>query len=139
MDGTLINGEVDGMVDVCALEQLMPERGAGALVGELPVAVFRLSDGSVRAVQQLDPYSGANVLSRGIVGSHDMTAEDGSVRTVPTLTSPMYKQVWDLDSGAVLDAAGTEDHPLAVHESAVRAGRVLVAPRPRPVAEDATA
>lgn len=124
----------DGLIDVCALEQLMPERGAGALVGEHPVAVFRLADASVRAVQQLDPYCGANVISRGIVGSHDVTDEDGTVRTIPTVTSPMYKQVWDLDTGAVLDAAGKEDFPLAVHEAEVREGRVLVSPQPRAAA-----
>lgn len=117
------------MIDVCALEDLLPERGAAALLGDRQVAVFRLEDGGVRAVQQRDPYSGANVLARGIIGSHDLG--DGAV--VPTLTSPLYKQVWDVDSGAVLDAAGGEDLPIDVHDAEVRGGRVLVAPAPRTV------
>ncbi|MEK8228505.1 nitrite reductase (NAD(P)H) small subunit [Oerskovia sp. M15] len=41
--------------------------------------MFRLADDRVLAVQQRDPFSGANVLSRGIVGS---------VGETPTITSP---------------------------------------------------
>ncbi|MGY5764860.1 nitrite reductase (NAD(P)H) small subunit [Brachybacterium sp. DNPG3] len=132
--------EEDRMIDVCALEDLMPERGAGAILGERQVALFRLADGSVRAVQQHDPYSAANVLSRGIVGSHganasagaDADADASTEGAVPTLTSPMYKQVWSLDTGEVLDAAGGEKHDLAVFDVAIREGRVLVSPTPRP-------
>lgn len=127
--------EEDRMIDVCALDELMPERGAGAILGERQVALFRLEDGSVRAVQQHDPYSDANVLSRGIVGSHVVGAAgtdggSGSV-AVPTLTSPMYKQVWNLDTGEVLDAAGGEERDLDVFEVEIRDGRVLVATGPR--------
>ena len=86
-------------VRVCRLDDLLPERGAGALVGEHRIAVFRLADDRLLAVQQRDPYSGANVLSRGIVGD---------VGGAATVTSPMFKQVWDLATGACLDPVGKE-------------------------------
>ena len=104
-------------VRVCALDDLVPERGAGALVGEQRVALFRLATDEVLAVQQRDPYSGANVLSRGLVGDR---AGD------PTVTSPMYKQVWDLRTGACLDPVGKDPVDLRVHAVVVADGQVLV-------------
>ncbi|WP_146805555.1 nitrite reductase large subunit NirB [Cellulomonas persica] len=107
-------------VEVCHVDDLTPERGAGALLDGVPVAVFRLADDRVLAVQQRDPFSGANVLSRGIVG-------DRAGR--PTITSPMHKQVWDLETGECLDAVGKDPHPLRTYPTTVTAaGTVLVAP-----------
>lgn len=102
--------------DVCTLDALTPERGAAALVDGQQVALFRLADDRVLAVQQHDPFSGANVVSRGIVG----TSGDA-----PTVTSPMHKQVWDLTTGACRDAAGKEpqdlrSYPVEVHDGVVR-------------------
>lgn len=94
---------------VCRLDDLARERGVAALVPDGPhgrleqVALFRLVDDRVLAVQQHDPFSDAHVLSRGIVGSR---AVDGT--EVPTVASPMYKQVFDLRTGACLDRAGKE-------------------------------
>jgi nitrite reductase (NADH) small subunit len=79
---------------VCRRDDLAPERGAAALVAGEQVALFRLADGTVLAVQQRDPFSGAHVMSRGIVGSRG---------DAPTVASPMYKQVFDLDTGRCLD------------------------------------
>lgn len=104
-------------VRVCALADLVPERGAGALLGDRCVALFRLASDEVLAVQQRDPYSGANVLSRGIVGDRAGT---------PTLTSPMYKQVWDLRTGACLDPVGKDPVDLQVHRVVVRDGDVVL-------------
>ncbi|MBO3083789.1 nitrite reductase small subunit NirD [Cellulomonas fengjieae] len=86
---------------VCALADLAPERGAAALLGDDQVALFRLLDDSVLAVQQHDPFSDAHVISRGIVGSRHV----GELE-VPTVASPMYKQVFDLTTGRCLDVAG---------------------------------
>jgi NAD(P)H-dependent nitrite reductase small subunit len=95
---------------VCALDALVPERGVAALIDGEQLAVFRLHDGSVRAVQQADPYAdGANVMSRGLVGTSQGR---------PTVASPMYKQVFDLDSGACLDPKGAS--PMALRRWAVR-------------------
>lgn len=104
-------------VDVCALEALVPERGAAAMVAGQQVALVRLHDGQVAAVQQRDPYSGAMVLSRGLVGTRGDR---------PVLISPMYKQAFDLETGACLDSKGEEPRDLTVHDCQVVAGRVHV-------------
>ncbi|MCL1870161.1 MAG: nitrite reductase (NAD(P)H) small subunit [Promicromonosporaceae bacterium] len=118
------------LVDVCALTDLEPERGVGALLGGHQVAVFRLADDTVRAVQQLDPYSGANVIARGLVGTTRVAQDDGPERDVATVTTPMLKQVWNLETGAVIDSGGKPKKPLAVFRAEVRDGRVLVADAP---------
>jgi len=88
---------------VCRVDDLAPERGAAALVGGEQVALFRLVDGTVLAVQQRDPFSGAHVISRGIVGTRG---------DAPTVASPMYKQVFDLRTGRCLDGVGREPQDL---------------------------
>jgi nitrite reductase (NADH) small subunit len=79
---------------VCAFEALPTERGVTALVGGRAVAVFRTFDGSVFALDNRDPFSGASVLARGIVGSRG---------AVPFVASPMHKQPFDLRTGRCLD------------------------------------
>ncbi|MGY4643174.1 nitrite reductase small subunit NirD [Cellulomonas sp. URHB0016] len=86
---------------VCRIDHLVPERGAAALLGDLQVAVFRLADDRVLAVDQHDPFSNAYVISRGIVGTRTVDGVE-----VPTVASPMYKQVFDLLTGRCLDPAG---------------------------------
>jgi len=86
-------------VAVCRLTDLMPERGAAALVAGEQVALFRLADDDVLAVAQLDPFSGAHVVARGIVGSRG---------DAPTVASPMFKQVFDLRTGRCLDRQGKD-------------------------------
>ncbi|GAA0970799.1 nitrite reductase small subunit NirD [Actinocorallia libanotica] len=85
-------------VDVCSYVELLPERGACALVEGRQVAVFRTFDGELYALSNLDPFSNAYVLSRGILGSRN---------GVPTVASPMYKQVFDLTTGLCLDDPAT--------------------------------
>ncbi len=91
----LLAGET--MLRVCRLEDLEVERGRAALVGDEQVALFLLGDGSVHAVSNLDPYSGANVISRGIVGTRGAAA---------TVASPLHKQIFDLRTGECLDTQG---------------------------------
>jgi len=78
---------------VCALDRLTPDLGVAALFGDLQVAVFRLSEGGLYAVQNLDPFSGAQVMSRGITGTR---------AGEPTIASPIYKQVFSLKTGVCL-------------------------------------
>ncbi|GGT98423.1 MULTISPECIES: nitrite reductase small subunit NirD [Actinomadura] len=80
--------------DICSYAGLTPERGACAMVDGTQVAIFRTFDGGLYALSNLDPFSGAYVLSRGILGTRD---------EAPTVASPMYKQVFDLRTGACLD------------------------------------
>ncbi|MCW2603972.1 MAG: nitrite reductase [Pseudonocardiales bacterium] len=82
---------------ICAYADLTPERGCAALVGSLQIALFRTFDGSVFAISNQDPFTGAYVLSRGIVGTRN---------DVPTVASPLHKQVFNLATGACLDDAG---------------------------------
>lgn len=90
-------------VRVCAAADLESERGRAALIDGEQVALFTTHEGRIFAVQQLDPYSGAYVMARGIVG----TKADA-----PTVASPMYKQVFDLRTGACLDTQGKEERVL---------------------------
>ena len=80
--------------DVCGVDDLTPERGATALVGGQPVALFRLEDDEVVAIHDVDPFWGVAVLSRGLVGC--LGGRD-------TVASPLLKQRFDLRTGACLD------------------------------------
>jgi nitrite reductase (NADH) small subunit len=97
---------------ICLASALVPDRGVAALVDGRAVAVFLCGTGEIHAVDNLDPCSGASVLSRGIVGDAD---------GVPTVASPMYKQRFDLRTGRCLDA---DVAPLAVHEVRIVDGEV---------------
>lgn len=100
---------------VCRYDDLLPERGAAALLGTRQVALFRTFDGTVHAIANRDPFTGANVLSRGIVGNRgDRT----------TLASPLHKQVFDLSTGACLD---DPEVVVPVYPTRVRDGLVEVA------------
>jgi nitrite reductase (NADH) small subunit len=81
-------------VSVCRLDQLRVDVGAAALVEGVQVALFRLDQQEVRAVGNLDPYGGANIMSRGIVGSRGDAV---------FVASPMFKQPFDLRTGQCLD------------------------------------
>lgn len=105
------------LTPVCRLEDLSAERGVAALVAGTQVALFRTYDDAVFALQQRDPYSGANVMSRGIVGSR---------ADIPTVASPMYKQVFDLRTGECLDPVGKDPRPLTTYAVLVRDGVVHV-------------
>ena len=105
-------------VRVCRVSDLERERGLAALIDGQQVALFRTHDDRIHAVQQRDPYSDAYVMSRGIVGTRG---------EVPTVASPMYKQVFDLRTGACLETLGKDAHALQVWPVAVDAnGDVFV-------------
>lgn len=82
---------------VCPYERLEPDRGLAALVAGVQVALFRLADGQLFAIGNQDPITGAQVLSRGIVGTR---------RDAPVVASPLHKQSYDLRTGECLDAPG---------------------------------
>ncbi|NUW36288.1 nitrite reductase small subunit NirD [Nonomuraea sp. SMC257] len=103
---------------VCDYHVLLPERGVCALVGGEQVAVFRTFDGAVYAIGNLDPFSGAHVLSRGIVGTRGGE---------PTVASPLHKQVFSLVTGVCLDEPGAA---VPIYPARVADGRVEVAARP---------
>jgi nitrite reductase (NADH) small subunit len=104
--------EIAKWVAVCELDAIVPNTGVCALVGGRQVAIFRLADDALHAIGNYDPLSGANVLSRGIVG--DLNGE-------LVVASPVYKQHFSLASGRCL-----EERDAAVPVYAVRlAGSVV--------------
>ncbi len=102
-------------VTVCAADRLIPGVGVAALVNGHQVAIFRLRDGSLHAVGNFDPFSAANVISRGLVGN---------LQGHLVVASPVYKQHFDLTTGICLEDASVSIPVYAVQESA---GSILVA------------
>jgi nitrite reductase (NADH) small subunit len=79
----------------CGYDRLIPCRGVGVLMADgTQVALFRLDDGSLHAVGNIDPFSGAAVMSRGLVGDRAGRA---------TVQTPIKKQAFALDDGTCLD------------------------------------
>jgi len=111
-------------IEVCALDDIVPDTGVCALVQGEQVAVFRLADGSLHALANRDPFSHANVISRGIVG--DLKGE-------VVVASPVYKQHFSLASGQCLEEPDVRLKTWPVREER---GAVLleIAVRPRLVA-----
>ncbi|MDP9117143.1 MAG: nitrite reductase small subunit NirD [Actinomycetota bacterium] len=101
-------------IEVCRIETIQPERGVAALVAGVQVALFRTFDDEVYALDNRDPFSGSYVLSRGIVGSRG---------DIPTVASPMFKQVFDLRSGTCLDDTSVQ---IPHYDARVSCGRIEV-------------
>jgi nitrite reductase (NADH) small subunit len=103
-----------GWTDVCGYDDLAPGTGAAALVAGEQIAVVRTRGGAVYAISNFDPFSKAFVLARGIVG------DKGGI---PRLASPVYKQGFDLQTGACFD---DPDVRVPVYPVKVARGRILV-------------
>ncbi len=92
-----MNQMVNTWIEVCALTEIAPDTGACALINGQQVAVFRMrEDDRIYAIGNHDPASGANVLSRGIVG--DLQGER-------VVASPIYKQHYSLATGRCIEDA----------------------------------
>ncbi|GAC1531346.1 MAG: nitrite reductase small subunit NirD [Acidimicrobiales bacterium] len=81
-------------IDVCTASALTPGRGVAALVDGEQVALFMLPCGTVRAIDNRDPFTGVHVLSRGLVGS---------MGDAVVVASPIYKQHFDLSTGVCIE------------------------------------
>lgn len=100
---------------VCAVNDILPDTGVCALVEGCHVAIFRVGADRFFAIDNVDPKSGASVLSRGLVGNlgeHIVVA------------SPLYKQHIDLQTGECIESA---DWSVRAHHVEVRDGQVWVA------------
>ena len=101
--------------DVCALDDIPPDCGVAALLVGRQVAIVRVGEGDrVYAVSNYDPFSEAFVIARGIVGDRGGRAK---------IASPIYKQSFDLETGACLDDATVQ---LPTYPVRIRDGRVEV-------------
>ena len=58
------------------------------------IAIFRVGENDCYALDNIDPKSGASVLSRGLVGNLGESL---------VVASPLYKQHFDLRSGACIE------------------------------------
>lgn len=82
---------------ICPLTQIIPNTGVAALVGKAQVAVFRVRVGGADklfAIGNQDPFTGSNVLARGIIGD-----AGGRLKVV----SPLLKQAFDLETGVCFE------------------------------------
>ncbi|MDG0853291.1 nitrite reductase small subunit NirD [Roseateles puraquae] len=100
---------------ICSVDQILPNTGVAALVEGRHVAVFRIGNDRFHAIDNIDPRSGASVLSRGLVGNL-------GERVV--VASPLYKNHFDLQTGECLEAP---EQSVRAHAVQVQDGRVLVA------------
>ncbi|WP_241505772.1 nitrite reductase small subunit NirD [Parahaliea mediterranea] len=84
---------------VCTRDDLVANSGVCALVAGEQVAIYYLpdTDRQVYALGNRDPIGKANVMSRGIVG-------DLGGKLV--VASPLYKQHFELETGACLEEEG---------------------------------
>ena len=102
------------MQKVCRLEDILPNGGVCALVDGRQVAIFRLDDDRVFALGNRDPFSGASVLSRGIVGD---------LRGELVVASPVYKQHFSLLTGRCIE---DESVTVPVYAASVCGADVLI-------------
>jgi NAD(P)H-dependent nitrite reductase small subunit len=80
-------------VFVCTLDDILDGAGVCALVKGEQLALFRVGE-EVFALENHDPWSGANVLARGMVG--DLQGQ-------LVVASPVYKQHFNLRTGRCLE------------------------------------
>jgi nitrite reductase (NADH) small subunit len=95
-------------IDVCSIDDLQPDAGVCALLEGAQVAIFWLPEpeATVYAVGNYDPFGKANVLSRGIIGD---------INGQPVVSSPLFKQHFNLQTGVCL-----EDETVTIPAYAVR-------------------
>ena len=94
---------------VCELSRLTPGRGVAALLPDgRQAAVFLDRAGRAYAIDNRDPFTGAQVLSRGLLGSADGR---------PFVASPLLKQRFDLETGRCLDDEAVSVRAYPVREA----------------------
>ncbi|HYJ40935.1 MAG TPA: nitrite reductase small subunit NirD, partial [Steroidobacteraceae bacterium] len=99
--------------DVCGLEDLIEGAGVAALIGGRQLALFQVH-GRVYALDNFDPASRANVLSRGLTGN---------LQGERVVASPIYKNHYSLTSGRCME---DPTFNLTAYPTRVTEGRVFV-------------
>ena len=94
---TQIDADAYCWTSVCPLTDMIDNVGQCALVNGKQIALFYLSeDKQLFAIDNYDPFSHANVLSRGVVGD---------IKGRLVVASPIYKQHFDLATGQCIEEA----------------------------------
>lgn len=78
---------------ICKITDIPHNAGVAALVNGQQIAIFSIA-GELYAIDNFDPISKANVLSRGIIGS---------IQGDLCVAAPLYKQHFSLTSGQCLE------------------------------------
>lgn len=107
-----IDMSLKNWIPICPLNDIAPDSGVCALAGDRQVAVFRVGADQVFAIANHDPFSKANVLSRGITGD---------IKGELVVASPVYKQHFRLATGQCV-----EDESVRVETFAVRINNNIV-------------
>ena len=102
--------------NICKFEDVLLNMGRCALFEKEQVAIFRVLEAGeekLYAINNHCPFSEANIISRGIVGS----IEDKVV-----VASPLYKQHFDLATGQCLEDEGVKvkTYPVRVEEGMIQ-------------------
>lgn len=106
---------IENEIDICALTDLVEDAGTAALVNDTQIAIFYVKKtAQVFALSNYDPFSDANVLSRGIIGS---------IGDDLVVASPIYKQHFKLETGQCVedDTISIDNYPVQIID-----GRVLI-------------
>lgn len=100
---------------VCELKDIVPGTGVCALVADHQVAIFRPDTSEqVYALDNLDPFFHASVLSRGLLVEHQ-----GKL----WVASPLKKQRFSLSDGECMESM---DHSVRSYPARVHDGKVEV-------------
>jgi NAD(P)H-dependent nitrite reductase small subunit len=100
-------------LDVCGVDDLQADSGVCALVAGKQIALFYLpKEQGIYAIDNYDPFSHANVLSRGIIG--DIAGQ-------PVVASPLYKQHFNLITGVCLEEPSVQisSYPLRIENNRI--------------------
>jgi nitrite reductase (NADH) small subunit len=114
--------------EICSLDDLVENSGVCVLVADQQVALFWLlgqgsaGSGELFAIGNFDPLGGANVLSRGILGS---------IGDKLVVASPLYKQHFCLRSGQCLQDPSVS---VPVYPVMLNHNKVLISSQPLPLA-----
>lgn len=102
--------------DIASIDDIISGTGAAARLGDKQIAVFR-DKHSIYAIDNLDPFSDANVLSRGLL------ADMGGRLCV---ASPVYKQHFCLKTGECLEdtAVNVKAYPVTLRDDRILVGIV---------------
>ena len=95
MGAVKVVAESENWVEVYKFDDLVDNVGICALINDKQVAIFRLSGSDkLYAIDNYDPFSKANVISRGVVGD---------LKGQIVVASPIYKQHFNLETGQCLE------------------------------------